>query len=594
MSETTLGSQTGKPEVAQVRDLVGYLYKAVKTILIYPPTNPLPGEFKIHLLEKLDAYLGDRGALTLTVRGDQFVYEGETVHEESGGDDNFIATLTRDGVQKLIFVPGLNLEELDQFLGIIKRVINERCEDDDLVTLLWEASFAHIKYEAISELDSVDYAAVEQQLRARQKESIEQAASINYGSVVLEESRAADEQSAPGLGGVADGPGEISSRPLDAVDITKIIDDLADISDDLSQVDAYLREATQFDPATSTIGIIFEILIGEEDVPAFRETCSIVDNLYDRFIEQADFGSAVKIYHGVCELEETEREHSPARSQRLAESRLRTADKMRMDQFISALNNNAGCDMEACRVLLTGLPVEMLPHLVNALGELVHYSARKLVCDILAERGTDRIDTVGNGIFDKRWYVVRNVAMVLGNIGGSRACTYLQKVVKHADERVRREVIQALVRMDPTDSSSLLRAAVEDQILELRLMALRALAERRDEITGDLAAGHVVTRRFRHLEPTEQKAWLGTLARVRGDESLEVFRKLVHGFALLDRSARQRLRALTVVALGDAGGPQEIPKIVAYLERLGQNKNDRIRDASMRALNRIHSYRTGA
>ena len=148
--------------------------------------------------------------------------------------------------------------------------------------------------------------------------------------------------------------------------------------------------------------------------------------------------------------------------------------------------------------------------------------------------------------------------------------------------------------MDPTDSSSLLRTAVEDQTLELRLMALRALAERRDEITGDLAAGHVVTRRFRHLEPTEQKEWLRTLARVRGDESLEVVRKLVHGFALLDRSARQRLRALTVVALGDAGGSQQIPKIVAYLERLGQNKNDRNRDASMRALNRIHSYRTGA
>ncbi len=588
MAEPTAGASAQTPQTAAVRELVGYLYKAVKTILLYPTTNPLPGEFRLHLHEKLTAYLEAHGALTLTVRGDQFVHEGNTVHEETGGDDNFISTLTRDGVQKLSFHAGLELHELEAFLNVIKKVISERGGDDDLVTLLWESSFTHIRYEAISELEAVDYDAVEQKLLSRASKEVNEvddaAAGINYGSLVLDESGPVDLANAVsgGIEGAVGGAPSAKSRPLDTVDVTNIIDDLADLSDDLSQVDTYLREATQFDPATSTISIVFEILIGEDEVPAFGESCNLVDNLYDRFIEQADFGSAVKIYEGICELEDVEKDHSPARAKRLSQSRLRTADKVRMSRITQALNANPGCDIRACQALLTGLPLEMLPHLVTSLGDLEHFAARKMACDLLAERGADRLDTIGNGMFDKRWYVVRNVALVLGNIGGARACQYLEKAVQHADERVRREVIEALVRMDPELANRTLRQALDDASVELRLLTLRALAARRDEETAALAAQRVLNKSFQQREPTEQKEWLVALARIQGDGAMPTFQKLISGFSLFQSSARLRLRALAVTALGEAGGEAAS----AYLEKLSKDKNERVRDAATKALHR--------
>ena len=580
MPESTPGAPAAKPDTAKVRELVGYLYKAVKTILLYPPTNPLPGEFKVNLHDKLTAFLDDYGAIALTVRGDQFIYEGEIVHEEEGGDDNFIGTLTRDGIQKISFHPGLDLEELDRFLGLIKRVINERCEDDDLVTLLWEASFSNIRYEAISELDNVDYEAIENKLLANQEQAAIDAAEPNYGEIVLEEAEAQEDGGAP----------DASVKTLDSVDITNILDDLADTSTALSQVDAYLREATQFDAATSTIGIVFEILIGEEEVPAFQESCNIVDNLYDRFIEQADFGSSAKIYQGTCELEQAELDHSPVRAKRLGESRMRTADKHRIQRLSAALNANPGCDMKACQALLTGLPIEILPHLVTALADLEHYPSRKTVCDVLALRGADRLDTIGNGIYDKRWYVVRNVAIVLGTIGGKRACSYLEKAVEHTDERVRREVIEALVRMDPDDANHLLRKALHDADVDLRLLALRALANRGDEETADHAVSHVMDKAFLRLEPTEQKEWLGAVSSLMGDDALPLFRRLISGWAMFDRTAKLRLRSLAVVALGESSGDETL----AFLENLVQDKNHRVREAATRALARIQQDRAGA
>jgi hypothetical protein len=576
LPQSTSGPRTDQPDLAIVRELVGYLYKAVKTILLYPPSNPLPGEFKVNLHDKLTAFMKTHGPLTLMVRGDQFVYEGETVHEEKGGDDNFIATLTRDGVQKLGFHPDLDLEELDRFLGIIKKVINDRCEDDDLVTLLWESSFEHIRYEAISELDNIDYEAIEQNLRSKQQ--TEDPANIDYGKIVFEENEPAG--AAP----------ESNSQTLQAVDISSIIEDLADLSDDLSQVDAYLKEATQFDAANSTIGIVFEILIAEEEVPAFGESCNILDSLYDRFMEQADFGSAAKIYEGICELEQAEMDHSPARAKRLSDSRMRTADKMRIDQLTAALNANPGCDIYACQALLTGLPIEILGHLVAALGDLDHYPSRKAVCDVLAERGADRIDTIGNGIYDKRWYVVRNVAIVLGNIGGKRACQYLQKAVLHDDERVRREVIEALVRMDPAVANPLLRSAFDDTSVELRLVALRAMAQRGDEETAHMASDRISSKIFLRFEPTEQKEWLAAVAMLMGDHALPLFRRLISGWAVMDRTAKLRLKGLAVLALGEGSGPET----EAFLEKLAGDKNPRVSDTASRALQRLKNAQAGA
>jgi hypothetical protein len=589
LAEPTPGTPADQVSTAAVRELVGYLYKSVKTIILYPPANPLPAEFKLHLHEKLAAYLDEHGPLVLQVRGDQFIHEGHTVHEEKGGDDNFISTLTRDGVQKLSFHPGLELHELEAFLNIIKKVINERSEDDDLVTLLWEASFSNIRYESISELDEMDYTAAEQAMMSRREPEAESAGGINYGSVVLEESAAPGLEGLEGIGG-GGGGSNLSTRSLEAVDVSHIIDDLADLSDDLSQVDTYLREATQFDPAASTISIVFEILIGEDEVPAFHESCNIVDTLYDRFIDQADFGSAAKIYQGICELEETEQDHSPARAKRLAQSRLRTSDKLRIGRLTKALNSHPGCDMNACQALLTGLPIDILPHLVSSLGDLEHYSSRKIACDVLAERGADRLDTIGNGMFDKRWYVVRNVAIILGNIGGARACHYLEKAVQHTDERVRREVIEALVRMDPQLANRILRTALSDGSVDLRLLTLRALAQRRDEETAVLASSHILEKAFLKLEPTEQKEWLVAVARIQGESALPMFKKLISGFTLLKSSARLRLRGLAVVALGEAGGAAASD----FLEKLSKDKNERVRDAALKALHRMHHERKGA
>jgi HEAT repeat protein len=179
---------------------------------------------------------------------------------------------------------------------------------------------------------------------------------------------------------------------------------------------------------------------------------------------------------------------------------------------------------------------------------------------------------------------VRNVALVLGNIGGARACQYLEKAIQHSDERVRREVIEALVRMDPQLANHTLRAALGDPNVDLRLLTLRALAQRRDEATADLAMARILDKSFLNLEPTEQKEWLSAVAKIQGERAIPTFEKIIFGFALFQSTAKLRLRGMAVTALGEAGGAAAS----GFLEKLSNHKNERIRDAALKALHRMH------
>ena len=74
------------------------------------------------------------------------------VFESADRTDSLSFLLYRDGIRRLSFSPGLELQELRAFLRCLNRVALLTNDQDDLVTLLWEQDFHSIRYFAIEEL----------------------------------------------------------------------------------------------------------------------------------------------------------------------------------------------------------------------------------------------------------------------------------------------------------------------------------------------------------------------------------------------------------------------------------------------------------
>jgi HEAT repeat protein len=595
-------------ETGRVRALVDRLYKAVRAVLLYPSASPLPADFQRALHEGLTEYFAEHESLVLAVRDNELLHDGQSVHKDIGGEIDLTGPLGRDGIETITFQRGVTLEELVKFLELIKQAVKERNPDEDLVTLFWEAAFRRIRYKVVSGIREEDAKSPSRRAPGKtpgKGTGAGTGAGAGPGVAGGESGAMAaggGKTGAPGAGGGKGGApgagtgegGAAASAASDSGDhpaaaeaaktasVARILNQLSDFTGDIAQRDAYRLEAARFDPVASTIGIVLEVLAGEESLDGFAETCGLIDSLYDRLLDQADFGPALRIHDGLKQGEKEEAAAGSARAQLLRDSRLRAADKIRVGKIVVALNTHACRDLDGARRLLTELPEEFIPHLAAALGEIEHIPARKMACDILAERGAAHVDEIGAMIHDGRWFVVRNAAQVLSRIGGPRATEHLEKAVSHPDPKVRRAVLDGAARIPTAEASRVLRAALADPTPDLQLRALRALSGRRDADTGAVVERRVLLPDFRKLKSDEQQDWLSALARIRGDEALPALRRLIALRLFFNGGSRRYLRLVAISALGECGGPAS----AAYLAELAQDRDELVRDTAALALDR--------
>src|SRR5215471_1374519 len=123
------------------------LVRGLKAKKMYPANNPVLSRI---LNEMQDGVLGtieDLGDLRLTVQPADLLYNGNSIYTNpSKRGDSLAYRFHRDGITELEFVEGVTPPEINAFLDVLARATEPRGADEDLVTLLWEQEFTHIRY----------------------------------------------------------------------------------------------------------------------------------------------------------------------------------------------------------------------------------------------------------------------------------------------------------------------------------------------------------------------------------------------------------------------------------------------------------------
>ena len=78
-----------------------------------------------------------------------FVVGDETIWEPQGALQSVTYELFADGIRLLGVIPGLREDEFAQLLRVLTLDVGEMSPDDDLVTVLWDAAFDHVVYQAV-------------------------------------------------------------------------------------------------------------------------------------------------------------------------------------------------------------------------------------------------------------------------------------------------------------------------------------------------------------------------------------------------------------------------------------------------------------
>jgi len=218
--------------------------------------------------------------------------------------------------------------------------------------------------------------------------------------------------------------------------------------------------------------------------------------------------------------------------------------------------------------------------LVDQITQATTTTDRKQLFEVFEEL-PDAIPALVRMLGDSRWFVVRNAAELLGELGAKQAEGALIQLLQHTDDRVRRAATNALMKIGTPDALKGIYEAVNDASPEVRMQAAAAIATRRDARTSNTL--------IRAIEDEQdadvQMALIAALGRVGTPDAIQKLVKMAEPEGRLFRKKDTSLRVAAVQALGEA----RTPAALNALRDLADDKDREVRETASRALAQVRT-----
>ena len=545
MEEEGLEVEIDEKTLGLIRDIFKTLTKTVKTFNVYPNDNPIYRKFAADLFEKFSAFFEAREELPVEVRQHSLWYREHEVFHSEERTDNVALLLFADGIRQISFHRGLVPEEVVDFIEILMR--SQRAEtrdEDDIVTLFWEKNIKSMSYRAVE--DTVDE------------------------NLLLEEEivwEGPEEEESLGEGKTAESSAKMAVPSfLRGVSLPVSAEELADIKDEASGLgEEFLL--------SSAAALFYELLSTEDAADVFQEVMLAFGRIIDTLVRKKDLKGVTGILRTVGEIAE---KYISEEQTGIIEHVFVKAGNLETLRLVFRESENN----EHIREYLALLRRNQIPAMIALLGELEERRQRRLLCEVLAEVGKDDIDALSHAVDDPRWYLVRNLMMILGMTKMPAALGALEKGFSHPEIRVRREAVRALESIPSEETKRLYLAAMDDPDVPVRMTALRALRRFRDPELYQKLKGIAALEDLRKRAFAEKKEILEALAFWGGESAMPLVADLFRKRGLIEKEEITEVRASAAYGLGIIGTPEAL----SLLEKESLSKKDILREACLKAL----------
>lgn len=526
-------------ELKSAKDVLLQLTKTIKTLKIYLPNNPIYQKFLQEVQDKFDSHLRDYETLRIRIRQYELLYKNQVVYQNSNRMESLAFKLYVDGIREITFDEGLEKEEVTSLLEIMGREYDPASPDDDLVTLLWERHFAHIRYliaddfieEAAAPIKPPDTAALEQVLEKEKSQIKPEAMAQSMLAEVL-------------------GP-KLADQATEILTLTQ---------EEITAIKREMVAEEDQDSVTMLMRILTAILRIEKDDQAFSEMVDILDNVMETLVLRGDFwhvSKTLELFHKLmepgrrltdfqrrCLLQAVEKAGEPARLKELEPvlSQIGAVDSDQLLNFILQLNENA---------------VEPISDL---LGKLNQMKMRRVLVEGLIHLGKKDVRPLLRKLDDSRWFVVRNIIHVLGRIGDERALDKFRKLAGHKEVKIRKEIITAVDGMKNPRALELLRGFIGDLEPSIRILAIRSLAKEGNQEALPVLEDLIEDPDFGFRDLYEKREIFDALGRIGGETVLPKMRTLVRkgGSAWFKKAVNEERGLCAVIALKRIGTEEAI------------------------------------
>ena len=474
----------------------------------------------------------------------------------------------RDGVRRLTLTRGAPPEEMATLIGILRTAFNGSSAQDDLVTLLWQAGLPHVRLEAVP---------------------LEQ--------TIFVSSRAGG----AAAGGTGDTKGHGFAQPPSGTELRAELGQVVgpqglhrDTFDDWALPDHPADVATTFErlePEAEAARLGFLATWEAENATDWTLEAPRVLRGLHTMDRSEDMSHAIAraaitwLAAAVSRLAWEEAQQALTIIEELDPDRAGTADELAaalaaLDVAALADRLDEGEDGDKSRfaALAAALGPPAVGFCVEVVARADKARARAAVVTALCYMCAEDPALLAPWLNDSRWRVVRNVVFTLGHIGGPGVAPLLAQVARHAEPRVRRQLVQALGSVPLEERKPLLLDQLDTRDSQLLSATLHMLARDRDPQIARAILGCIQAPDFESREEGNQRALFGALSDVADDSAVPVLNAILHKGGWFARRTFQRSAAArTLRQIGT-------PPALAALHTGARTRSEAVRSACIEAL----------
>lgn len=547
--------------IAAVSEAMRAFAKALRANQLYLPNNPTRQRANEITQSLFTQVWYHTDSVKLTISENEFSWRNTSVYRDAErGNESLPFVFYRDGLREIELLPGFELDEVLVLLALLQRAKSAAPDEDDLVTLLWVADLAFVKYRHVEVGNESELPVM-----------------LAGGSGIATFTSGGPLLAAPGTETAApgDGPPPGIVR-MEDFETTLYFLEPREL--------AYLKEevAREFrhDGKRDVLGVLFDIIETQDANGKQQEAIDVLNTWLIELIAAADYELVAYLLQEAGDTVKRNTSLTPHTRQALSGISTRLSEPTVMSQLLQALDENTRTPVASTLESLFGhLHPSALQVLLVWLATAPPSPARSAVERAAMHLASSNTAELARQLESRDENVIRGAIKLSSSLKTAAAVPGLAKLLGSSDPSVRVEAVNALGEIATPGALQALEKTIADADRDVRVNAMRAITANHHAPAVPALLASIKRKDLSQADLSEKVALFEAYGTLCGEAGVPVLDDMLHGRSLLRFREPSEIRGCAAKALGLVA----TPSAMASLEKAANAKDLVVRMAVQRA-----------
>ena len=604
------------PQALQkVKELILALANTISALKIFPANHASAIHFRQDFISKFKSFLDQYQQLELEIGEFAFFYQGKQVYQDEISSKSLPFFFYKDGLRLLNFYQGMDEEEINDFLELVRTESAKPAEESDVVNALWLKDLPNVQYYAPEEfienrileeraetLTKKGLQVIPQELANQTIEIKVDRKNLFSGKLELrpEEKQALEEFSQEDIPELPENWQQNFDleQQEENKEETKEAEKNAGLperlnpgeiiltAEELQQLNQLIEKNRQLSPEEEFLNLMMEILVLEKDLKQFQTNLDILHDFYLENIKNGHFSIPILLSKKIKELKNLLAKEPDSKIPLLDEFLARTSDLKLFDEIRKLVKEKVELKATALFDYLLSFGDQALPFLAELFENIEDQDFRNRVKELFQSKIKSNPASIVALIDDQRPLLTETIIELMQTQSSERIIPYFSNFLTLSSSELKIKAIEALGSFNDEMANKILMGFLDDASPEVRLKATSSLKFLGDTSRLKQLMKEIFTKKFREKHFEEKKALFEFLGRTKNQEAFLFLKKIFLKKSL--RPAITELRLCAVAGL-EKMGTRQAEELLRRGERFF---NKKVREAAASALSRLTLKKT--